>query len=105
MRRWMIFGISLATCMAAVAHVQSAPQASDSWQRPASSSSVAYAGSPGTPSRNGQSAFRFKDDKAGESRFKVEGATQRSNRGPQSMCDSANAACKQERSLSSGQGR
>jgi len=102
MRRWMMLGFIAATF---AAHAQSAPQASDSWQRPAPSSSVAYGSSPAAGTRDGQSAFRFKDDKPGESRFKVEGSSQRSGRGPQTVCDSANAACKQERSLGSGQGR
>ena len=101
MRRWMMLGFIAATF---VAHAQSAPQASDSWQRPAPSASVAYGSSPAA-ARDGHGAFRFKDDKPGESRFKVEGSTQRNSRGPQSVCDSANAACKQERSLGSGQGR
>ncbi|MGO4702755.1 hypothetical protein [Dyella sp. 2RAB6] len=100
MRRWMMLGIMVA---AFAAHAQSAPQASDSWQRPASSSSVAHGSSQAT-TRDGQGAFRFKDDKPGESRFKVDGSTQRNSRGPQTICDSANAACKQERSLRSGQG-
>ena len=101
MRRWVIWGITLA---AGAAHAQSAPQASDSWQRPASSSSVAYGSNPAGTSRDGHGAFRFKDDKTGESRFKVEGSSQRSNGRPASVCDSANAACKQERTLRSGQG-
>ena len=102
MRRWMMLGFTVA---AFAAHAQSAPQASDSWQRPAPSSSVAYGSSPATGTRDGQGAFRFKDDKPGESRFKVEGSSQRSSRGPQTICDSSNAACKQERSIGAGQGR
>ena len=103
MRRWMMLGF---TAAAFAAHAQSAaPQASDSWQRPAPSSSVAYGSNPAATSRDGHGAFRFKDDKNSEPRFKVEGSTQRSNGRPSSICDSANAACKQERALSSGQGR
>ena len=101
MRRWMMSGFIAA---AFAAHAQSAPQASDSWQRPASSSSVAYGSGQAATSRDGQGVFRFKDDKPGESRFKVDGSTQRNSRGPQTICDSANAACKQERTLRSGQG-
>lgn len=101
MRRWMMLGIMAAAC--AAAHAQSAAQASDSWQRPASSSSAAYGSNPAATSRDGRSAFRFKgDDKSEPSRFRVEGSNQQRKPGQvQSFCDSSNAACQQTRA---GQG-
>ena len=95
MRRWMMLGITAAFATA-TAHAQSAPQASDSWERPAAASSASYGSSPATTSRDGHSAFRFKgDDKTAEPRFRVGGTTQRGSGRPQANCDPANAACRQ----------
>jgi len=97
MRRWMMLAIAATAC--AAAHAQSAAPASDSWQRPAASSSTAYASSPATVAHDGQSPFRFKsDDKTAPSRFSVQGSNQQRKPGQaQSFCDAGNAACQQSR--------
>lgn len=100
MRRWMMLSLTLAASAAC------AQSASDSWQRPAASSSTAYASNPATTSRDGHSAFRFKgDDKSEPSRFRVEGSTQQHKPGQApSFCDASNAACQQAQTRP-GQGR
>lgn len=60
MRRSMMWVAAAAMGMAGLAQAQSAPAASDSWSRPAASSSVSY-GSSATMPRGQQGAFRFKD--------------------------------------------
>lgn len=65
MRRWMVWGTAAATCMAALAQAQSVPPAaaaSDSWSRPASSSSVSYGSGAVLPRDQQHSSFRFKDE-------------------------------------------
>jgi hypothetical protein len=106
MRRRTIFAVTAAAMAAAMAHAQSAPQASDSWQRPASSSSATYGSSPATTARDSHSAFRFKDDdKTYDPRFKVSSPKQRYGR-PDNICEAnpTSSTCRQAPPPRPGQG-
>ncbi len=114
MRRWMMWGVAAAACMAAAAQGQSAPQASvrsDSWERPAASSSAAagttYASSSSaTSARAGHGTFRFKDDdKTYDPRFQLSSPKHRYGR-PDSICEANPTAstCRQASPPRPGQG-
>ena len=109
MRRWMMWGIAAAACAAGVVQGQSVPQASDrsdSWQRPAAASSVAYGSGAVASSREGHGAFRFKDDdKSYDPRFQMSSPKRRYGR-PDNICEANPTAstCRQAPPPRPGQG-
>ena|GEM_PF-1835128 len=107
MRRWMMLGITAAFATA-TAHAQSAPQASDSWERPAASSSITYGSNPAATSRDSHSAFRFKDDdKTYDPRFRISSRPSSRNNGrPQSACEAnpTSSTCRQAQAPRPGEG-
>lgn len=107
MRRWMRSTVTAAVLLAGTVHAQSAPTASDSWQRPASSSSAgaAYGSRPATTAHESHSAFRFKDDEKADPRFQVTSPKRRYGR-PDNICEANPTAstCRQAPPPRPGQG-